>query len=105
MTNKEKIKAIRNKIASFGGTTISFDNVNTFVGFGASHDYDDHYMFRGVSADDKIIGRNGKGNEIHIPIHWLDEFILSYMVKSYLGACKEQLTESAYKEIEELIAD
>ena len=103
MTNAEKILAIRDKIIIFGGTCISLEKSNTIVGFNKPRKHDDYYMFRDVTADGKILGRTDSGNVITIPVHWFSETHLGHILNSYLNACKEQLSDSAFKEIEEIV--
>ena len=103
MNNAEKIQAIRDRIILFGGTVISLEKANTIIGFGRPKRRDSYYMFRDVTADGKIVGINHEGHTISIPIHWISETHLGYVLQSYVQACKEQLTDSAYKEIEKII--
>lgn len=103
MNNQEKIEAIRKRITLFGGTTISLEKANTIIGFGRPRRRDSYYMLRDITADGKIVGRNEENQTISIPIHWISETHLGYVLQSYLQACKEQLTDSAYKEIEKII--
>lgn len=100
MNNQEKIEAIRQQITLFGGTIISFEKANTIVAFGRPKRSDDYYMLRDITTDGKIIGRNQEGQTISIPIHWFSETYLGHILNSYLSACKEQLTDSAYRKIE-----
>ena len=103
MNNQEKILAIREKIMVFGGTTISLENCNTIMGFGRPRNRDDYYMLRDITADGKLVGRNSEGHMISVPIHWFSESYLVFVLGGYVRACKEQLTDSAYKEIEKII--
>ena len=104
MNYADKIKAISRRINQFGGTIVTFGNSNLIIGFNKELG-ENYYMFRGFTMDDKVIGRSGKGEEIHIPIHWLSDTHLYAIYIEYMKACKEQLTESAYKEIEKVVAD
>ena len=103
MTYKEQIEAIRSKITLFGGTIVSLKNSQTIVGFGRPGRHDSYYMLRDITADGKIVGVNDEGQTISIPIHWISESHLVFVRDSYLKACKEQLTDSAYREIEKII--
>lgn len=102
MTNAEKIIAVRNKIILFGGTCVSLKNSTTIVGFNSPKNRD-YYMFRDVTVGGQIIGETDAGNIISIPIHWFSETHLGYILNSYLKACKEQLSDSVFKEIEEIV--
>lgn len=103
MNNQEKIEAIRHRITLFGGTVVSLEGANTILAFGRPNQRDDYYMLRDITADGKIVGRNREGQTISIPAHWISETHLGYILNSYLAACIEQLTDSAYKEIENCI--
>lgn len=106
MTYADKIRAIRAEITIFGGTLISLADSNVIIGFGARGVHGTGYfMLRDITADEKIVGINDDGVEITIPIHWLSENYLCTIFVHYYNACKEQLTESAMKEIDEIIKE
>ena len=105
MNYVEKIKAISKRINVFGGTTVSFKDSKHIIGFNKYAIGENYYMFRGFTMDDKVIGRSDRGEEIRIPLHWLSEMYLYGIYDEYMKACKEQLSESAYKEIEKVVAD
>ena len=103
MTNAEKIKAIRHQITLFGGTCVSLENAKSIIGFNKPTLHDNYYMLRGITADEKLLGRNDDGDVITIPIHWFSENYLYSVLNTYVKACKEQLSDYAFKKIEEII--
>lgn len=101
MKNIEKIKAIRHQINLFGGVVISFRKTSSILGFGKY----DYFMLADITADGFIIGENNDGVMVKMPLEWLSENYLYQIYLSYINLCKEQLSESAYKEIEKIVGE
>lgn len=102
MTYAEKIQAIRDRITLFGGTLVSLNGCSTIVGYNKNVG-EDYYMLYDITVNGHIIGKTKSGSIIKIPINWLSEFYLHSVYDSYMKACKEQLTENAFSEIEEVV--
>ena len=99
----EKIIAIRSKINSFGGTTVSLKNNRMIVAFNKKT-FSEDYTLYDITADHMLVGKSGE-NFIHIPLIWLSKMYLDQLLTTYLAACKEQLSSWAFDEILEEIGD
>lgn len=97
-TKYEKaIIAIAEKVNSFGGTIITFNDCFT-MGFRPNGKKG--CVLYSINCNGSIGVKDLKTTEIfYIPIHWLSEYILFNIYITYKEKCKEQLTEWAYKEI------
>lgn len=97
MNYEKAIMAIAERVNSFGGTIITFDNCFT-MGFRPNGEKG--CVLYSIDCNGQIGIKDLKTNEVfYIPIHWLSESMLFNIYIEYKEQCKAQLTEWAYKEI------
>lgn len=81
------INAITSRVMTFGGTTIAFDGNFKLAGM----------SLYAVSYGGAIFKDNGILREI--PLHDFSAEFLIHLYLEYVGACKKNLTDSAYEEV------
>ena len=94
MTVTDKLNAITEKINIFGGTMVLF-NIDAFR-FG-------RLSLQQVRHNELVFRDYNLNSSYYFPFSAFNDTFLESVYISYLAACRENLTESAHKELQEVI--
>lgn len=94
MTVIDKLNAITEKINLFGGTMVLFEMGTLMLG---------RLSLYQVRYDELVFRDYNLNSFYYFPLSVFNDTFLESVYVSYLTACRENLTESAHKELQEVI--